>query len=91
MLFRANFRLCNGLLDLLCLHVVLQMDQITAFIDASNVYGSSEDDARELRTQRGGRLKVTRVGERDLLPLNTDMMDECTDPQRNLFCFKGGM
>jgi hypothetical protein len=67
------------------------MDQITAFIDASNVYGSGEDEATELRTQRGGRLKVTRVGERDLLPLNTDMMDECTDPQRNLFCFKGGM
>ncbi|CAG0923789.1 unnamed protein product [Notodromas monacha] len=70
--------------------VLDQMDQITHFIDASNVYASEDDEARELRTFRGGRLKVTQVGDKDLLPLNTDMMDECTDPQKNLFCFKAG-
>lgn len=46
-----------------------QMNLITAFIDASNVYGSSSDRLSELRTNDGsGRLKTTDDGR--FLPLN---------------------
>jgi len=45
-----------------------QQNLITAFIDASNVYGSDEERAAELRTLDGtGRLKTS---EGDLLPYN---------------------
>ncbi len=57
-----------------------QMNQITAFIDASMVYGSDPDRARALRTNDGtGRLK-TSPG--NLLPFNTEHLpnDGGTDP-----------
>jgi hypothetical protein len=44
-----------------------QINQLTAFIDGSQVYGSSEQRAQWLRLGRGGRLK-TSAG--DLLPFN---------------------
>lgn len=47
-----------------------QVNEITAFIDASNVYGSDEERAEALRASDGtGRLKVS---DGDLLPFNTD-------------------
>lgn len=47
-----------------------QINEITAWIDASNVYGSDIDRANGLRTLDGsGRLKVS---DGDLLPFNTD-------------------
>ena len=46
-----------------------QVNEITAFIDASNVYGSDDERAAELRTLDGtGRLKVS---DGNLLPFNT--------------------
>lgn len=45
-----------------------QMNAITAWIDASNVYGSDEERAHWLRTRRHGKLK-TSAG--NLLPFNT--------------------
>ncbi len=36
----------------------LQMNTLTAFLDASHLYGSSEAEARELREGTGGLLKV---------------------------------
>ena len=46
-----------------------QVNEITAFIDASNVYGSDTERANALRTLDGtGRLKVS---EGNLLPFNT--------------------
>jgi len=44
------------------------MNDITAYIDASNVYGSSEARANWLRTFEGGKLKVS-AG--NMLPYNT--------------------
>ncbi|WOO41230.1 peroxidase family protein [Rubellicoccus peritrichatus] len=45
-----------------------QFNEITAFIDASNVYGSDEERAADLRTNDGtGRL---RTSDGDLLPFN---------------------
>lgn len=47
-----------------------QINEITAWIDASNVYGSDQERALALRTNDGtGRL---RVSDGDLLPFNTD-------------------
>jgi peroxidase len=46
-----------------------QMNQITGWIDASNVYGSDAERAAELRRFRRGELKK---GRRKLLPFNLD-------------------
>ncbi|WP_166820408.1 peroxidase family protein [Thalassoroseus pseudoceratinae] len=46
-----------------------QINQITTYIDASNVYGSDIDLANELRTFSGGKLKTS---EGDLLPYNVN-------------------
>lgn len=50
-----------------------QINNITAFIDASNVYGSEEDRTHELRWNDGtGKLKTS---DGDLLPFNTNGFD----------------
>ncbi len=60
-----------------------QMNQITAFIDASNVYGSDPIRARALRTNDGtGRLK-TSPG--NLLPFNTLGLPNAGGPDPALF------
>jgi peroxidase len=38
-----------------------QVNQVTAWIDGSNVYGSDLAEAKKLRLLKGGRLRVTRV------------------------------
>lgn len=45
-----------------------QINEITAWIDGSNIYGSSESRARWLRTGIQGKLKISSGG---LLPFNT--------------------
>jgi len=47
-----------------------QINEITAYIDASNVYGSTPTRATWLRQGTGGRLKVTPTPLGDLLPFN---------------------
>ena len=56
-----------------------QVNEITAYIDGSNVYGSDITRANELRTFVGGELK-TSAG--NLLPLNSAMLPNAggTDP-----------
>ncbi len=46
-----------------------QVNEITAFIDASNVYGSDAERAAALRTNFGGQLKTS---DGNLLPYNED-------------------
>ena len=45
-----------------------QMNQITHFLDGSNVYGSDEEDAKQLRTQRGGLLRTLELFNFDIVP-----------------------
>ncbi len=63
------------------------MSQITAFIDGSNVYGSSDTKAASLREGKGGRLLVQKSRGKDLLPANPA---ECSDAQKQRFCFRAG-
>jgi hypothetical protein len=44
------------------------MNQITHWLDASNVYGSDDHEADLLRSKSGGKLKVTTMGGEDMLP-----------------------
>jgi hypothetical protein len=60
-----------------------QVNQITHFIDASNVYGSDDVRALALRTLDGtGRLRVSPGSDGDLLPFNTSGLPNAggTDP-----------
>ena len=65
-----------------------QMNQITSFADASNVYGSDICEMRELRTFFGGRLNSTRLRRgKDLLP-QTAENSECKSETG--LCFEAG-
>jgi hypothetical protein len=65
-----------------------QMNQITSFADASNVYGSDVCEMRELRTFAGGRLNATRLRRgKDLLPQTAENA-ECKAGSG--LCFEAG-
>ena len=74
------------------------MNQITHWLDSSNVYGSSKDDENELRLFRNGKLKASAGGRfsgqgtsrREHLPLQDQRGDECTIPELGVHCFKAG-
>lgn len=54
-----------------------QVNAITAFVDASQVYGSDAQRAAALRTLQGGHLKTSEGG---LLPFNTTGLENATPP-----------
>ncbi|XP_066945600.1 peroxidasin homolog [Macrobrachium rosenbergii] len=58
-----------------------QLNQLTSYVDGSQIYGSTDRVARELRAFQGGRLKKTTEG--DLLPRRC-----CTDQEFS--CFQAG-
>lgn len=57
------------------------INDITAFVDGSNVYGSSEERAEALREPGTGRLKTTVSKTGDLLPLNFNKLPN--EPESN--------
>ncbi|MCA9322998.1 MAG: peroxidase family protein, partial [Planctomycetes bacterium] len=60
-----------------------QINEITAFIDASNVYGTDATRAAALRTMDGtGKLKTSQG---DLLPYNLDGLANAPAPTANFF------
>ena len=59
-----------------------QMNLITSYIDASNVYGSDKERAAFLRTFKGGKLK-TSTG--NLLPFNTAGLPNAGGPSPDQF------
>jgi peroxidase len=63
-----------------------QVNAITAYIDASNVYGSDETRALALRRLDGsGKLKTTETSHGDLLPYNLPELDNAPTNSPNLF------
>ena len=67
-------------------NVAQQINQITAYIDASNVYGSDDEKAEGLRTHRGGLLLTSDGiinsdnGTGRFLPLNVDGLENASPP-----------
>ncbi|XP_053964622.1 chorion peroxidase [Anastrepha ludens] len=66
-----------------------QRSKVTHFIDASPVYGSSEETARELREFNGGRLRMSKEFGRELLPLTSDK-GSCDSHDESKICYKSG-
>ncbi|XP_054263241.1 peroxidase-like [Macrosteles quadrilineatus] len=64
-----------------------QMNQITGYLDGSNIYGSTIDAQRSLREFRGGRLRVQNLGRKGMLPANSN---ECQSPDQRRSCFLAG-
>ncbi|KAK3917344.1 Chorion peroxidase [Frankliniella fusca] len=63
-----------------------QMNQITGFLDGSNIYGSDANKQQQLRLFRGGRLREQNVRGRSMLPANPN---ECQDTN-GAACFVSG-
>ncbi|XP_067656392.1 myeloperoxidase-like [Haliotis asinina] len=66
---------------------VEQLNQITACIDASNVYGSSLEEQNKLRSFVDGLLKTI---ENHLPKADEGDEDECTTPDSPNYCFLAG-
>uniref|UniRef100_A0A1B0D2R3 Uncharacterized protein n=1 Tax=Phlebotomus papatasi TaxID=29031 RepID=A0A1B0D2R3_PHLPP len=71
-----------------------QLNQATAFIDGSAVYGSTDSRTKILRENERGRLRMFHTPDnRTLLPLSTDPADGCNDAVQNAagkYCFDTG-
>ncbi|KAH8248259.1 hypothetical protein KR038_009704 [Drosophila bunnanda] len=66
-----------------------QLSKVTHFVDASPVYGSSEEASRGLRSFRGGRLRMLNDFGRELLPLTNDKT-ACPSEEAGKSCFNSG-
>lgn len=64
------------------------MNQITAYLDGSNIYGSSLTTQQSLRTFRGGMLQAQNIRGKQLLPGNPS---ECSDDTGRAACFRAGI
>lgn len=70
-----------------------QLNQATAFIDGSTVYGYAENRTLQIRSGKNGLLRMLRVGTRELLPPSTDPNDGCNTAEMNekgQYCFETG-
>lgn len=70
-----------------------QLNQATAYLDGSTIYGYSESRANHLRSGIQGQLRMLRIGGRELLPPSTDNDDGCNTEEMNKlgrYCFETG-
>jgi len=73
-----------------------QFNQMSSYIDASNIYGSSLAQNKALRYIDYGRLRTSHTEDRkSLLPIRPDPNDPCNqlrkdEVQRGHFCFLAG-
>ncbi|XP_045498321.1 peroxidase isoform X1 [Colias croceus] len=70
-----------------------QLNQATAFLDASAVYSSAELKTLRLRTGTNGTLRMLKARAGDLLPPSTDPKDGCNTVEMNAkgrYCFESG-
>uniref|UniRef100_T1JD39 Chorion peroxidase n=1 Tax=Strigamia maritima TaxID=126957 RepID=T1JD39_STRMM len=72
-----------------------QMNTLTGIIDANFIYGSSDNFAKSLRANKGGRMRTLPAfkqhGLKDLLPLKYENPDEqCNRPNSDVYCFDAG-
>jgi len=70
-----------------------QINQITSYLDASNIYGSTAEEQHELRLMAKGKLKYTNLHIRKpLLPALSPeaSAEECRIRTPNLHCFHAG-
>ncbi|RWS06153.1 Peroxidase-like protein [Dinothrombium tinctorium] len=70
-----------------------QINQLTSFIDASNVYGNMANETIPLRRMDGtGKLRTSKSNRgNDLLPPSSDPQnDQCSDVENNNICFEAG-
>ena len=72
------------------------LNGVSSYIDASHIYGLSDDVSRNLREFRGGLLKSQPLkggqkGLKELPPPRTEKPDQgCRRPNKNTFCFLTG-
>lgn len=59
-----------------------QINEITGYIDASNVYGSDSQRAAWLRTGENGHLKVQHTAVGDLVPFNDGTLPNAGSPEK---------
>ncbi|KAJ6637042.1 Peroxidasin [Pseudolycoriella hygida] len=71
-----------------------QLNQATAFIDGSVVYGAADKRLQALRTKENGLLRMfVTQDNRTLLPVSTDPEDGCNEVEMNSkgkYCFESG-
>ncbi|EFN79179.1 peroxidase [Harpegnathos saltator] len=71
-----------------------QLNQVSAFIDGSAIYGSDAATARDLREFTGGRLRMQLTSDnRTLLPPSRNPNDGCnreSERRRGRYCFAAG-
>ncbi|XP_064597545.1 chorion peroxidase-like [Liolophura sinensis] len=67
-----------------------QLNQETAYLDGSAIYGSSEKLARDLRLRRNGLLRTTKSQNGDLLLQDRSLRPAECEAKGNDVCFKAG-
>ncbi|XP_017487596.1 PREDICTED: chorion peroxidase-like [Rhagoletis zephyria] len=73
-----------------------QLNQLSSYIDGTNIYGANDAEARELRAFSGGRLKVSTVNSEEFLPMKPANDTNCQLPKGGggglpqMRCFAGG-
>lgn len=66
------------------------MNQVTHYLDGSQIYGSAKVKADKLREFNGGRLLVSKKNGRTFLPLASHPKEDCQVLSNNSDCYTGG-